>query len=521
MAPDAKRQKLESQNQQNHSLGAHSRVSSYIWKSILYIVVAIITTILGERGVGMLSDFPPKALFAIILFCVCVYLGWGVWVLTGWISRRYSVVTFRKRILITGILVFVVLFAPPTYKGINLFTRDLGSIQMNEFGDNSQSILVHYGTRPVDTVSTNTTLGQLKEKPRAALTINGEDILFVHTAEKKVFVDVTLFGGYSRKAFFDLPLARTNDFEISMNLYFNMNAPQQIVRESLGGYIADPVTCKELFDTILAPPIAILDNDYDKLPIGWNHQYSAKRRVITNEYGIPVYVLQYKNPYEITISGLFFTEFGLLKVDNSQDVTFSFGSNLSDLGEYKVDNIFVNSFLDFFISEKSYDLSEDYMKKDAWNVLVRFYQKLFNIPNHEEQNLVIRPTYYPAINTHSNGLLIEFSKKWDDIDPVSIIANIQGARVEGQYAWWAIPNQTGFNLDEITTFRKGVLADAFSGSSNISPPVFEYHSLGKPLSDNTSLYLWFVSPEPLVINDVYFQNVHFYRSGNDLILDKK
>jgi hypothetical protein len=401
----------------------------------------------------------------------------------------------------------------------------MGSIEMGEFGNDSTKVFVHYGEKSIEWMSTNTTIGELREQPRAPLTINDQDILDAYITDKKLYVDLVLFGGYSSKAFFNFPLARTLEFTISTSSYINTEAGpnKNIFRESPGGFIADNATVKKITDRVLAPPVVIKQNYIEgnlPLPDGWKDFNLGAIREIRNEHNIPILVCEYKSPYEVTISGIFLTSFGLIKVDNSEDVIFQAGSNLSDLGTYTVNNAFVHSFIDLFISEKRYNLYEDYSEKGLFDTVLNCFRKLLKIPTHEIKNLVINTTQFPATDTTPYGLLIEFGKRWDDIDPISISVNVSGARIDGQYAWWATPNLKGFNLEEITSFRKGLEKDAFAGSSNIEPPIFTYYSLGKPLTSSNSLYLWFVSNKPLNAESIVFQGAYFYREGNKLILDR-
>ncbi|MFC2011021.1 hypothetical protein ACFLUR_01870 [Chloroflexota bacterium] len=499
------------------------RVYSYIPKILLYFAGPFLATLFWERGLGMLSNIPSKIVFALVLFALCVYIGWGVWVLAGWVSKWRPFGTLRGRAIPTILVILAIIISPLTYTFINHFIKDLGSIEMAEFGNDSSQVLVHYGRRDNDWMLTQTTVGELREKPRAALSVKSQDILYIHTEGKRVYVDSILFGGYKKRAFFNIPLARTRDFSISMSNYINAEAGpnKNLVRESPGGFIADSVTTNEIATTILAPPVVIKDNNYNDLPSGWKVYERSTALEIRNEYNIPVLVLEYKNPYEITISGIFITSFGILKVDNSEDVIFQFGSNLAELGSYRVNNVFVHSFIDLFKSERSYKLYDDYTERGILGTLTQFFENIFNIPSHEVKNLIITPTMFPATSTTPNGLLIEFSKKWDDIDPISISVNVTGTIIDQQYAWWAYPNLTGFDINQIVSFRKGVLDDAFSGSSHIDPPIFTYYSLGKPLSSTNSLYLWFVSPNPMTIESVIFQGVYFYREGDRLILDRR
>ena len=319
----------------------------------------------------------------------------------------------------------------------------------------------------------------------------------------------------------NLQLARTKEFSISHNLYINTNIPGTIVKEELSGYIADNVTVQRISDAILNEPVLFRGNWFQELPEGWKKYERATAVEIRNEYGIPIFVLEYKNPYEITLSGLFVSSFGIVKIDNDDDITFHFSSNLLDIGTYTVNNIFIHNITDYFVSEKSYILHEDYAEHGFFETIVYNFQRLLKLPTREVKNLVIRPTVFPATNTTPYGLLIEFGNHWEELDPINISVNITGTRLDAQYAWWAEPNLQGFNLDEIVSFRKGTEAEAFEASSRINPPIYEYYSLGKPLSSSNSLYLWFVSFEPMNIQSISFQGERFIGGGDHLIWERR
>jgi len=110
----------------------------------------------------------------------------------------------------------------------------------------------------------------------------------------------------------------------------------------------------------LAPPVTITDNAFDREPKGWEIRRSSMGYEVINEKNIPVLVLKYESPYKITISGLFLTSFGILKVDNSNDVIFEFGDSPFELRTYTVDRIKPNSVFDIFKPERIYNLSEIY-----------------------------------------------------------------------------------------------------------------------------------------------------------------
>ncbi|MFH1032152.1 MAG: hypothetical protein V1767_06290 [Chloroflexota bacterium] len=149
------------------------------------------------------------------------------------------------------------------------------------------------------------------------------------------------------------------------------------------------------------------------------------------------------------------------------------------------------------------------------------YEVILNIPSHEIRNLVIKATLFPSTNTTQNGLLVEFGRRWDDVDPVRVSVNVSGTVIDQTYAWWAKPNLSAFDINQVVEFRKGITVDAFLIHSNVSPPIFTFYSIGKPLSSTNSLYLWFVSPYPMNIEGAVFQGVHFHREKDKLVLDRR
>ena len=225
--------------------------------------------------------------------------------------------------------------------------------------------------------------------------------------------------------------------------------------------------------------------------------------------------------YRVGHADSFFHHFRDTTIDNDDDITFHFSSNLLDIGTYTVNNIFIHNITDYFVSEKSYILHEDYAEHGVFEMIVYNFQKLLKLPTREVKNLVIRPTVFPATNTTPYGLLIEFANSWEEIDPINISVNITGTRLDAQYAWWAAPNLRGFNLDEIVSFRKGTEAEAFEANSRINPPIYDYYSLGKPISSSNSLYLWFVSFEPMKIESISFQGERFIGGEDRLIWERK
>ncbi len=110
-------------------------------------------------------------------------------------------------------------------------------------------------------------------------------------------------------------------------------------------------------DKALAYPVVITGNGYSRLPPNWNIQQGSRGLEITNENNIPVLILQYSSPYEITISGLFVTPLGVLKVDNSDNIIFEIGDSPFELESYKVNKaLYPRSIFDLLKSERTYNL---------------------------------------------------------------------------------------------------------------------------------------------------------------------
>ncbi|MDD5338174.1 MAG: hypothetical protein PHG35_02015 [Dehalococcoidales bacterium] len=391
----------------------------------------------------MLGSVPPKVAFALVLFVFCILVVWGYFTIASWFPKNWLFNTKKKKIISALTIVIFILAFPTTYSFINWFIQDVGSIVMDDYGDRS-NVFVHYGERSIEkeVFSTNTTINKLESKPQFPLSVNGEHILTIHIKNDKVYFNARLFGGYKKQAFINLSLARTNDFLINLSGYLRTDILGATILQSPMGYITDNITVNKIADAILSPPILLEDKSTipSELPKGWKKYRRATAIEIRNEYNIPVYIHEYKNPYEMTVSGIFYTSFGILKIDNSEDVTFQFGSNLGELGTYTVNNIFVHSFADLFISEKQYNLYKNYYNEGFINKAISFLEHLLAIPDKNIRNLVIKPTYFPATYSTPNGLLVEFSRRKDDIDPISVSVNVSGSRVDTQYAWWAKPN---------------------------------------------------------------------------------
>lgn len=315
-----------------------------IWPVIISIVGLVITAIVGN----MLNNISPIQGYILFVSSLCVFFGYWTWRVVGWIKKCYPKIRL-VRILTTALVIIIIFVTSPYYK--DYLIKGNNSIEMPTFVDDSTQIFVHYGRRANDFFWTQKTVGELKQNPDATLKVNGQDILYIHTDGSKLYVDAILFGGYESQT---VPgyttIGSLANFSIEVSGYFITDSTA--VGKSFQ-YKSQPTIIK---NKALAPPVVIKNNSFSHKPSGWEVHQNSTALEIDNENNIPVLVLQYKSPYEITVSGLFITSFGILKVDNSQAVIFEFGDSLSELGEYKVDRIFIQSIPDLFESERTYIL---------------------------------------------------------------------------------------------------------------------------------------------------------------------
>ncbi len=315
---------------------------------ILTIVSLIITTFVSN----WLNSFSQFWAYILLLFSFSIGLAYfvrkiGIWMgrsnfkLINWITKNIF------RVILVWILAFIIaiptiIFTSPYYKDSLLPNN--GSIELGPFGNDSAKVSIHYGKRTNDFFFTQETVGKLKQKPISVLNIDGQDILYVHIENDKLFVDAMVFAGYGDaiaiKTFTDITLEMSFSIPIIDNI--DISVPLIDQEPSLG------------IKNGLAQPVIIKNSDYSKKPNGWRIQRSDTALEITNENNIPVLVLEYRSPYEITISGLFVTNIGILKVDNSEGAIFKIANSLSEFGTYKVDRIFINSIFDLFSSERTY-----------------------------------------------------------------------------------------------------------------------------------------------------------------------
>ncbi len=343
--------------------------SQKVWKQyILPAVFSIAFIFFSHFWENMLTNNISLTLgYILYMSSHSIVLGFWGWRLIGLMLKKHRFVNLI-RIMSMCSLILIFVLTSPLY--IDYFVKPKGNIEMPTFVDDSSQVLVHYGRRPNDFLWTQTTVGELKENPNATLKVNGQDILYIHTEENKLYVDAIVFAGYGNQ----IVIERTDNFSLQMSGYINTDngSNKYFIRKSgalevrvdaaisgkiTASKIAQPVVIK---NNALAQPVVIRNNAFSSKPNGWRIQQNNTTLEITNENNVPVLVLEYKSPYEITIAGLFATTFGVLKVDNSKDVIFEFGDSLSQLGNYKVDRIFVKSIFDLFRPERTYSLYDTY-----------------------------------------------------------------------------------------------------------------------------------------------------------------
>lgn len=329
------------------------RQSARIWKryilpSIVPAIVSIAFFIFSNYGASMLTNVSPTWGYILFLSSTSIVLGWWVWKVIGWILRKNHFATLTRAISVCSV-VLAIMITSPYY--IGYFVKAQGSIEMPTFVDDSTQVLVHYGRRPNDIFWTQKTVGELKQNPSIALKVNDQDIFNIHIEGNKLYVDAIVFAGYGEQT---VPgyttIGSLDKFSIQISGYLNTD------NSSVGKSFSSKTQATMIKNKALAQPVVIKNNAFSRKPNGWEIQQNSMALEITNENNIPVLILKYKSPCEITISGLFVTSFGILKVDNSEDVVFEFGDSLSELNAYKVDRIFIHSIFDFFKPERTYIL---------------------------------------------------------------------------------------------------------------------------------------------------------------------
>jgi len=328
------------------------RISRVIYA--LYISLGVFVSIyLPLIGENMLNSIIPNMGFIAPMIVISIWAGLGIWLLIGRLT------TWRLfKIPIIRVLLSVVLVIVAIWLSMPLYVDYLPQKEAIEFERpyyDSTQVTVYYGIRENDFFWTQKTIGELKQKSSVALNVNGEDMLIIHTDGRQVLVDAKLFAGYEERI---VPSYTTigslANFSIQISGY--LVTDNSAVGKSFS-LKTQPTVIK---NKALAPPVTITDNAFDREPKGWEIRRSSMGYEVINEKNIPVLVLKYESPYKITISGLFLTSFGILKVDNSNDVIFEFGDSPFELRTYTVDRIKPNSVFDIFKPERIYNLSEIY-----------------------------------------------------------------------------------------------------------------------------------------------------------------
>lgn len=278
-------------------------ISWYVIHAFASLSGLAVSTVAGNMLNGITSTWA----FVVVMLALCILLGYWTWVLTP-LAKNLPLIGKREgRVASILVVVCLVVFVSPSYIG-RVITNQ-GTIEMPTFVDASQLVTVHYGSAE-QAFWTQVSIEQLEQEGgESPLKINGEEVFNVHINDRKLYIDAVVFAG-----------------------------------------IADPER------HIFFPPIRITNNNIDGKPNGWMVFRNNMNLEIDNAQGIPVLVLEYKNPYQITISGLFDTPMGICKVDNHPGQGYAISDNLTGLGEYKVDRVFVHSIFDLFRRERTYTL---------------------------------------------------------------------------------------------------------------------------------------------------------------------
>jgi len=286
----------------------HRRTTSKWTPLILPATLSIAFFIFSNYGASMLTNVSPTWGYILFLSSTSIVLGWWVWKVIGWTLRKNRFTTHIKAISVCFV-VLAIMITSPYY--IGHFVKAQGSIEMPTFIDDSAKIKVHYGNKTNEFMWAQKSIGELKQEPMTAFGINNQDIFYIHIEGNKLYVDTSLFAGIENQS-----------------------------------------------QHVFSPPVVITNNAFSRRPDGWKIEQSNTALEISNENDIPVLILKYDSPYEITIWGLFITPMGICKVDNSEGTVFLLGDTLSELGTYKVDRIFIHSIFDLFKSERTYILHD-------------------------------------------------------------------------------------------------------------------------------------------------------------------
>jgi len=317
---------------------------SYFMRAVVSIGAIYLSTIVGDKLMEL--SFVLGYIFPIIILSFC--FGYWTWEFTCRFNKWKPFSSLIGKMISIFIVIVIIWLSMPLYID---YLPQQGRMEFEQPYFDSTQVLVHYGTRKTDFFWTQTTVGELKKSSNVALNVNGQDIFKITTDGRQIFINAILFNGYTNKTMPDYATIGSPDkFSIQMTGYLNTDAvgyPKYFDRK-----VPDIV----IKNKALAQQVTITNNAFDWQPNGWRILNSSKAFEVINANSIPVLIVEYKNPYEITISGLFLTSFGILKVDNSFDTIFEFGDSPFELGTYTVDTIKPHSVFDLFRNEKTYIL---------------------------------------------------------------------------------------------------------------------------------------------------------------------
>lgn len=316
----------------------------YVWA----IIVSIAGFIFAYYGANPLSDIYPIWGYISFLTAATIIIGSWVWIVSGWFwgKRRFARLV---KLMVVLVVIISIWATSPSY--IDHFVRPQGTLEFPTWVNDSQQVLVHYGRRPADFFWTQKTIGELKQKSNCSLKVNGQEIFTIHTDGKRLYVDAVLFAGYIEQTVPDYTtIGSLTNFNIEISGFFVTD------ETAVGKNFQVKTRATEVKNKALAPPVVIKNNGFDHQPPGWKVYQTNTSLEIDNEHGLPILILEYESPYDITISGLFLTPFGILKVDNTEDTIFEFADSPFELNVYRVDRVYRPSIYDWFKPEKVYIL---------------------------------------------------------------------------------------------------------------------------------------------------------------------
>lgn len=319
------------------------------WRGyVLAGALSIAGVIFTHYGANALSDINPIWGYIAFLTSSSIIISLWIWKVEGRFLRKRRFVTLIRIITIIAIVMAMWLLAP-SY--IDHFVRPQGTIEFPTWVNDSQQVFVHYGKRTDDFFWTETTIGELKQESKCSLNVSGQEIFTVHTDGRRLYVDALLFAGYTDQTVPNYTsIGSVTNFSIGISGYFVTNST------AVGKSFVSKTQATEVKNKALAPPVVIKNNSFDYQPPGWKVYQTNTALEVDNEHGLPMLVMKYHSPYEITITGLFLTPFGILKVDNTEDVIFEFADSPFELNVYRADRVYRPSIFDWFKPEKSYIL---------------------------------------------------------------------------------------------------------------------------------------------------------------------